>query len=68
MSGEEKSKIEIPKATVGAKNAFIQADFKMTGEEQSKIEILKATVDRGREEQDRDPEGHGGRHERTYFN
>ena len=29
----------------------------MIAEEKSKIEILKATVDRGGEEQDRDPEG-----------
>ena len=39
----------------------------MSGQEKSKIEILKATVNRGGEEQDRDPEGHGGRQEHTYF-
>ena len=38
----------------------------MSGQEKSKIEILKATVNRGGEEQDRDPEGHGGRQEQIF--
>ena len=40
----------------------------MAGEEMSQDDILNATVDRGGEEQDRDPEGHHGRQEQTYLN